>query len=90
MTGNTIYYQHEGGERRSLRTEAKATTANISGLISGATYFLSILALSTFLPSSESVEYFTLGMYTRFVLPHNDLHQNISANCSPSLIQLKL
>ena len=57
MTGYTIYYQQEGGERRSLRTEAGGTTANISGLISGATYSITVEALSTFLPSNECLPY---------------------------------
>ena len=63
MTRYTIYYQQEGGERRSLRTEAGATTANIIGLISEATYSISIVALSTILSSNQSVESFTLGTH---------------------------
>ena len=61
VTGYTIYYQQEEGERRSLRTETKATTANISGLISGATYSLSIVALSSLWPSNKIDESFTIG-----------------------------
>ena len=57
VTGYTIYYQQEGGERRSLRTEAGAITANISGLISGETYSITVVALSTSLPSNESLPY---------------------------------
>ena len=57
MTGYTIYYQQEGGKRRSLRTEAGAITANISGLISGETYSITVVALSTSLPSNESLPY---------------------------------
>ena len=66
MTGYTIYYQQEGGERRSLRTEAGDTTANISGLISGATYSLSIVALSTLWPSNEVDEYFIIGTHCSY------------------------
>ena len=73
MTGYTIYYQQEGGERRSLRTEAGDTTANISGLIAGATYSLSIVALSTLWPSNEVDEYFII-VYSLFILPHIDLN----------------
>ena len=70
MTGYTIYYQQEGGERRSLRTEAGDTTANISGLISGATYSLSIVALSTLWPSNEIDEFFTIGTHCSYC--HSD------------------
>ena len=62
MTGYTIYYQREEGERRSLRTEAGATTANISGLISGASYSMAVL--STLFPRNEIVQQFiTIGTY---------------------------
>ena len=64
MTDYTIYYQQEGGERISLRTEAGTTTANISGLISGATYSISMAVLSTLFPRNEIVQQFiTIGTY---------------------------
>ena len=52
----------------NVRTEAGDTTANISGLIAGATYSLSIVALSTLWPSNEIDESFTIGTHCSYCI----------------------
>ena len=55
MTGYIIYYQQQaGGHNGSEIAGATATTATISGLITGATYSITIVVTSTTLPSSET------------------------------------
>ena len=55
MTGYIIYYQQEeGGQRFSESAEAAATTASITGLITGATYSITMVATSSTLPSTET------------------------------------
>ena len=46
VTGYTIYYQQEGGERFSVCAGISDITATISGLIEGATYSFTIVATS--------------------------------------------
>jgi len=52
VTGYTIYYQQEGGERSSVSAEASDTSTTISGLIEGAIYSINIVATSNTLPST--------------------------------------
>ena len=52
VTGYTIYYQQEGGERSSVSAGASDTSSTISGLIKGATYSITIVASSDTLPST--------------------------------------
>ena len=55
MTGYIIYYQQQdGGHTGSEIAGATATTASISGLITGATYSITIVVTSTTLSSSEA------------------------------------
>ena len=55
MTGYIIYYQQEeGGQRLSESAGAAATTAFITGLITGATYSITMVATSSTLPSTET------------------------------------
>ena len=51
VTGYTIYYQQEGGERSSASAGASATSATISGLMEGATYMITMTATSNTLSS---------------------------------------
>ena len=53
MTGYIIYYQQQdGGQRLSLTTGG--TSVNITGLITGATYSISVASTSGTLPSTET------------------------------------
>ena len=52
VTGYTIYYQQEGGERSLVSAMASDTSSTISGLIEGATYSIAIVATSNTLPST--------------------------------------
>ena len=64
VTGYTIYYQQEGGERSSASARASATSATISGLIEGATYSITIVATSNTLPSTvTSPQTITIGTH---------------------------
>ena len=64
MTGYTIYYQQDGGERSSVSAGASDITATISGLIEGATYFITIVATSNTLPSTVTgPQNITIGTY---------------------------
>ena len=54
VTGYTIYYQQEGGERHSLSAGANATTVTITALSVG-TYSLIMVATSSTLPSVETI-----------------------------------
>ena len=54
MTGYIIYYQQDGGQRLSENAGAAATTATITGLITEATYSISMVATSSMLPSNET------------------------------------
>ena len=64
MTGYTINYQQEGGERSSLSAGANDTSATISGLIEGATYSITIVTTSKTLPSTVTgPQNITIGMH---------------------------
>ena len=52
MTGYIIYYQQQNGEHTgSEMAGATATTATITGLITGGTYSITMVATSSTLPS---------------------------------------
>ena len=57
VTGYIIYYQQQdGGHNGSEMAGATATTATITGLMTGATYFITMVAAtSSTLPSNETV-----------------------------------
>ena len=64
VTGYIIYYQHDGGQRFSQSAGPTDTTANITGLIAGASYSLTMVATSTTLPSNETeAETVMIGIY---------------------------
>ena len=52
VTGYIIYYQQHDGEQ--CLSESAGPTANIIGLIVGATYSITIMATSSTLPSTET------------------------------------
>ena len=55
MTGYIIYYQQEeGGQRLSESAGAAATTTTITGLIAGATYSITMVAISSTLHRTET------------------------------------
>ena len=54
VTGYIIYYQQDGGQRLSENVGAAATTATITGLITGAIYSVSMMATSSILLSTET------------------------------------
>ena len=55
VTGYIIYYQQEeGGQRLSESAGPTATNATITGLITEATYFITMVATSSILPSIET------------------------------------
>ena len=64
VTGYIIYYQQQdGGHTGSKMAGATATTTTITGLITGATYFISMVATSSTLPSTATTsENITIGM----------------------------
>ena len=79
VTGYTIYYQQEGGERSSASAGASATSATISGLIEGATHSITIVATSNTLPSTVTgPQTITIGMY----------YAHYSAQCIPATLHL--
>ena len=53
VTGYIIYYQQEGGERLSQSAGSTDTTAIITGLM-GETYSITIVTISSILPSTET------------------------------------
>ena len=62
MTGYIIYYQQDGGQRLSENAGATATTAPITGLIAGTTYYITMVATSSMLPSTKTAaQTVTLG-----------------------------
>ena len=66
VTGYIIYYQqHNGGQRHSLTAGATDTSATITGLITGATYSISVASTSGTLPSTETAALHdvTIGIY---------------------------
>ena len=55
VTGYIIYYQQQGRRQRlSLTAGTTATSANVTGLIKGATYSVSVASTSDTLPSTET------------------------------------
>ena len=53
MTGYIIYYQQQdGGHNGSEMTGATAITTTITGLMAGATYSITMVAISSTLPST--------------------------------------
>ena len=64
VTGYIIYYQQDGEERLSQSAESTATTAIITGLMARATYSVTMVAISSTLPSNETeAETVTIGIY---------------------------
>ena len=82
MTGYTIYYQQHGGQTLSVSAGAAASSATITGLITGSTYSISIVASSKTWPSSVSIgEVFTLRQdYSSSVIPTADKHKIFSTS----------
>ena len=64
VTGYIIYYQQQdGGHTGSEMTGATATTATITGLMTGAIYSITMAATSSTLPSTvTTAETITIGM----------------------------
>ena len=64
VTGYIIYYQQQdGGHNGSEMAGATATTATITGLMTGATYFITMVATSSTLPSTVTAAVtITIGM----------------------------
>ena len=53
VTGYIIYYQQQdGGHNGSVMAGATATTATVTGLMTGATYSITMVATSSTLPST--------------------------------------
>ena len=64
VTGYIIYYQQDGGLRLSENAGANVTIATIPGLISEATYSITMVATSSMLPSNETAaQTVTIGTY---------------------------
>ena len=62
MTGYIISYQQQDGGHNGSVIAENSTSAIISGLMSGATYNISIVATSSTVPSTEiTVHNVTLG-----------------------------
>ena len=61
VTGYIIYYQQQdGGQNGTEMAGATATTATITGLMTGAVYSITMVATSSTLPSNA--EHITIGM----------------------------
>ena len=62
-TGYIIYYQQQdGGHNGSVMAGATATTATITGLMTGATYFITMVVTSSTLPCTvTTAEAITIG-----------------------------
>ena len=72
VTGYIIYYQQQdGGHTGSEMAGATATTATITGLMTGATYSITMVATSSTLPSTvTAAETITIGMIYTSLLCH--------------------
>ena len=57
VCGDNYYYFYYGGRKYSENAKATATTATITGLIAGVTYYISMMATSSTLPSSLTGEW---------------------------------
>ena len=64
VTGYIIYYQQQvGGHNDSVMAGATATTVTITGLMTGATYSITMVATSSRLPSTVTTAVtITIGM----------------------------
>ena len=64
VTGYIIYYQQQdGGHTGSVTAGATSTTTIITGLMTGATYSISVVATSSMLPSNVTAAVtITIGM----------------------------
>ena len=63
MTGYIIYYQQHGGQKLSQSAGPTDTTANITGLIAGTSYSVTMASTTSTLSSTESeAETFTIGI----------------------------
>ena len=77
VTGYYIYYLHDG-TNHSVTPEANATSATITGLITGVTYSINVVANSTTLPSNvTTASNIILSMYTMAILPKTKCAINI-------------
>ena len=66
VTGSLVSYKQQGGDQSgSVTVEGTGTGTNITGLIAGATYHISVVVNSTTLPSNPTTTKFTLSMSTR-------------------------
>ena len=63
LTGFHIWYYEDGGYNDSVIGGINNTNVTIAGLITGATYSISVVANTTTLPSYPSTVRFTLSMY---------------------------
>ena len=63
VTGFLISYYEDGGHNDSVIGGNNDTNVTIAGLITGATYSISVVANTTTLPSYASTVKFTLSMY---------------------------
>ena len=65
VTGYIIYYQQQaGGQTGSEMGGATATTATITGLMTGATYSITMVSTSSALPSNVTAAVtITIGIY---------------------------
>jgi len=85
VTGYTIYYQQEGGERSSVSAGASAISATISGLIEGATYTITVTANSNTLPSITTVPTsLVIGTAKNHYSSHPHVMTKLLTNCSHS------
>ena len=87
VTGYIIYYQQQdGGQRLSLTAEATDTSITIIGLITGATYSISIAAISNALSSTEiTAPHVTIGTLLIFNLTHTSYYYS---SAEPATISL--
>ena len=85
VTGYTIYYQQEGGERSSVSFGASATSATISGLIEGATYTITVTATSNTLSSiTTAPTSLVIGTAKNHYSSHPHVMTKLLTNCSHS------
>ena len=57
LCGDSYHYSYYGGRKYSENAEATATTATITGLTAGVTYYISMMTTSSTLPSSLTGEW---------------------------------
>ena len=79
MTGYIIYYQQDGGQKLSQSAGPTDTTANITGLIKGASYSVTMASTTNTLSSTESeAETFTIGILLH--VSHSIYYNNMVAS----------